>query len=431
MAGTLASRLIRPLLLWSLVVIFPAPLLIVMNAQMTDAQEMKLYISLGLIAYSWWLLAILLSTRPTWLDRRVGLPQIYALHGLLGVFAIGAAYVHRENTFAAGVLARDLGEWAFWGAFVVLCYSVIFLSGWITDRSAVLAGSKRWLEKVFRHQLSVWIHRLNLVAVALIFFHVHLIDRVSQHFWFMALFDLYTVGVLTVWVWKKWGAPDSYLTGTVQSNTALNQTMRKLVVTLDRVADSARPGDFYFLRFEQHSLGREWHPFSATDANRDVLTFTIRQTGDFTRNIGTALPGTQVRIEGPFGRFDQTLQTHDEDSPVVLIGMGAGVAPLLSLIAANARHRRIHLLWSVRSSADNYYGELLKDYRHESDGKLQITTQIGRFHHDQLDTLLSKEQIQEAAFFVVGPNPAVVATERILRRIGVPWHRIHQERLTM
>jgi predicted ferric reductase len=431
MAETFADRLVRPFLMWLLVVIFPAPLLVVMNAQMTDAPEMKLYISLGTVAYSWWLLAILLSTRPTWLDRQVGLPQIYALHGLLGVFAIGAAYLHRDNTFAAGVLARDLGEWAFWGAFVVLCYSVIFLSGWITDRSAVLAGIKRWLEIVFRHQFSVWIHRLNLVAVVLVFVHVHVIDRVSQHFWFMALFDLYTVGVLTVWVWRKWGAPDGYLTGTVQSNTALNQTTRKLTVALDRPADSARPGDFYFLCFEQSSLGREWHPFSATDANREILTFTIRQTGDFTRNLGAAPTGTRVRLEGPFGRFDQILQTHHEASPVVLIGMGAGVAPLLGLIAANARQRRIHLLWSVRSAGDNFYSELLKDYRHESDGKLQITTQIGRFHHDQLDGLLTTEQIQDAAFFVVGPNPAVLATERVLRRIGVSRHRVHQERLTM
>ncbi len=431
MGGMLSTRLARPLLLWSVVVAFPAPLLLVMNAQMSDAPRMKLYISLGLVAYCWWLLAILLSVRPAWLDRRVGLPQVYALKGLLGVLAIAAAYLHRENTFAAGTLPGNLGDWAFWGAFAVLCYSVIFLSGWITDRSAIAATIKRRLEAVFRHQLSVWVHRLNLLAVAMIFLHVHLIDRVSQHFWFMALFDLYTISVLAVWLWNKWGAPDAYLTGAVHQNTALNHATRQVTIALDQPAGGARPGDFYFLRFEHPDISREWHPFSATDARNDMLAFTVRQTGDFTRTISTVAVGTRVRLEGPFGRFDETFRAHPKEAPVVLIGMGAGVAPLLSLIAGHFRRRRILLLWSVRHADDTYYSELLDDYRSQSTGNLEVVTQIGRFHPAQLNGLLTPEEVRTAAFFVVGPNPAVLATQQVLRQLGVPRRHVHHERLTM
>ncbi|WP_411699010.1 hypothetical protein [Conyzicola sp.] len=184
------------LALWAIAVVFPVPLVVFMNVQMNDAGPLRFTISLGLIAYSWWLLAILLSLRPRWLDRRLGLSTIYALHGVLGVAALVPAYLHRANTFAPTELVRTLGDVAFWIAVGVLLWSVLFMSGWVTDRSAPIRRARQTLERVFRRRLSLWIHRLNLVVVLLIWLHVHLIERMTQHFEFMVLFDAYTVGVL-------------------------------------------------------------------------------------------------------------------------------------------------------------------------------------------------------------------------------------------
>lgn len=39
--------------------------------------------------------------------------------------------------------------------------------------------------------------------------------------------------------------------------------------------------------------------------------------------------------------------------------------------------------------------------------------------------------IAEGEFFIVGPNHAVLANQRLLRKVGVSAGRIHQERLTM
>ncbi|MFC8198896.1 ferric reductase [Streptomyces sp. NPDC060006] len=418
-------------MLWSLVLIFPLPLVLALNLQSTDVPSMRLYITLGLIGYAWWLLAILLSVRPTWLGRGVGLPSVYALHGMLGVFALIPAYLHKENTFAPDDLSRLLGDWGFCAALAVLCYSVVFMSGWLTDRSRLALKMKSRLEIVFRRRLSMWVHRLNLVVVLMIWLHVHLIGRVNQHFVFMTLFDLYTVVVLGIYVWKKWVAPDSFLTGAVQENVALNGSTRRITIALDRMATASRPGDFYFLSIEDTSLGREWHPFSATDERRDILTFTIRQTGDYTRKIGTVVPGTRVRLEGPFGRLDSVVNKRTDDTPLVLVGMGAGIAPLLSLAAEYLTDRRIHLLWSIRQADDAYYSTLLNEYERRSGGRLTITTQVGRFHRDQLKALLPEDEVTRGDFFVVGPNPAVLATQRNLRRIGVSRSRIHHERLTM
>ncbi|WP_328869272.1 FAD-binding oxidoreductase [Streptomyces sp. NBC_00287] len=424
--------MLRKLLFWSLAVVFPFPLVQTYDSLSDDPGPLKFYVFLGLIAYTWWLLSIVLSVRPFWVHRFVGLPALYGLHGMLGVLAIVAAYVHREYSYSPSGLARDLGDWSFYLSLTVLCFAVFFMSGWLVDRSRLLLRAKGLLEKVFRRQLSVWIHRLNLVVVAMIWLHAHLLVRVNQYFAFMVLFDLYTVTALGLYAWKKWIAPDTYLMGSVISNDARGGSTRRVSIGLDSKAAALQPGDFFFLRFEGSSaVSGEWHPFSVTDADQKTLTFTIRQHGDFTRRLDGVEVGTRVRLEGPFGRFESIIQGQDRAAPLVLVGMGAGVAPLLSLAAAHHTTRRIHLLWAVRRPEDAYYRDVLEEYQAASGNRLQVTISVGRFRREDLANTLSAKAIATGAFFIVGPNPAVLANQRLLRRIGVSGRRIHQERLTM
>ncbi|WP_327725414.1 FAD-binding oxidoreductase [Streptomyces europaeiscabiei] len=424
--------MLRKLLFWSFAVLFPLPLILTYEFVADESDLLKFYIFLGLIAYTWWLLAIVLSVRPAWLHRFVGLPSIYGLHGALGILAIAAAYIHRDNSYSPSPLAWVLGDWAFYGALTVLCYSMFFMSGWFVDRSRLLLRAKGLLETVFRRRLSVWIHRLNLVIVAMIWLHAHLLVRVNQYFAFMVLFDLYTVMTLGIYVWKKWIAPDTYLMGTVTGNETRGGATRRVSVGLDSKSATLRPGDFFFLSFEgSSSVSREWHPFSVTDDDKKTLTFTIRQHGDFTRRLGDVEVGNRVRLEGPFGQFESIVQERDREAPLVLVGMGAGVAPLLSLAAAHHTTRKVHLLWAVRSPEDAYYRDIIEEYQAASGNRMQVTISVGRFRREDLVSILSAEAVTNGSFFIVGPNPAVLANQRLLRRIGVSARRIHQERLTM
>jgi predicted ferric reductase len=422
----------RNLFFWGFAIAFPLPLVFTYDELGTEPPSLRIDIFLGLTAYGWWLLAILLSIRPPWLVRVVGLRSIYGLHGMLGLLAVLAAYLHHDKAYAGNAVARDLGNWAFWAAVAVLLYSVFFMSGWLVERSRILHHTKQLLERVLRRQASLWIHRLNLVIVVMIFVHAHLLVRVNQHLALMVLFDLYTVGTLSLYAWKKWIARDTYLTGQVTRNEARGASTRMLSIEVDHEAAKTRPGDSYFLRFEgSMAVGREWHPFSVTDDDRHTLTFTISQHGDFTRALTDVEVGTRVRLEGPFGRFDKITQALDPDTPLVFLGMGAGVAPLLSLTAAHHTTRNIHLLWAVRTDHDAYYRDTLDGYQATAGDRLQVTTSVGRFRRDDLAATLSPEAVSQGAFFIVGPNQAVLANQRLLRRLGVSSKRIYHERLTM
>jgi ferredoxin-NADP reductase len=60
---------------------------------------------------------------------------------------------------------------------------------------------------------------------------------------------------------------------------------------------------------------------------------------------------------------------------------------------------------------------------------MQVTTSVGRFQRADLERELSDEALRSGAFFIVGSSPAVLANQRLLRRMGVARRRIHQERL--
>ena len=422
---------LRSIALWGAAVLFPVPLLVVYDLIATEPVVLKQLVLFGLIAYCWWLFAILLSIRPQWLDRAVGLPAVYRMHGILGLGALFLAFVHDQNSYTSNGLAEDLGDWGLYLSITTLCLAVFFLSGWLVDRSAWLLRARRFLEKnLFRHQLSIWLHRVNFIVVLLIWLHVHVLARMNQYPVFMILFDLYTVTVLAVYAWKKWIALEMMPTGTVVANEARGASTRKISIELDQRHASIRPGDFFFLRFEGSTVvGQEPHPFSATDNDQGTVTFTIRQHGDYTNGLTDVAAGTRARLEGPFGRFESAIRGHDPEAPLVLVGMGAGVAPLLSLAAAHHAHRKIHLLWSVRSEEDLYYQDMLDTYREASDGKMRVTTSVGRFRKEDLERELNGQELQTGAFFIVGPSPAVLGNQRLLRKMGVSRRRIHQERL--
>lgn len=134
---------LRVVILWSVAVVFPLPLMLVYDALATEPVNLKQLVLFGLIAYCWWLLAILLSIRPRWLDRFVGMPAVYRLHGVLGIGALVLAYIHDQNSYTSNRLAETLGDWGLYGAIFTLCLAVFFLSGWLVDRSRPLLMARR------------------------------------------------------------------------------------------------------------------------------------------------------------------------------------------------------------------------------------------------------------------------------------------------
>lgn len=152
----------------------------------------------------------------------------------------------------------------------------------------------------------------------------------------------------------------------------------------------------------------------------------VQRLGDYTDQVAQVPVGTKVKLEGPFGRFDQEVQ--QTTGPVVLYGLGSGVAPLLSLSQRYQTTKTIHLVWTGPHVDDEYYQHQIEQLRQRG---VTVTAQEHRLSTNDLAQLFTEKEIHQGIVIVVGAASKVIQVERVLRHLG--WHRlqIKDERITM
>lgn len=404
--------------------LLPLPLL-----QLTQQELPALYsasftaIQFGTIAYVWLLTAIYLASRPGWLDRLVGLPTTYMVHGIMGLLAIILALVHKLQLSSIGWIKRT-GDWALYLLIGLAVYALVFMAGWLTSRVGWLAKLKHQLEHLFRHEISIWLHRLNLVAVLLVFIHVLLIDYIRNMRGYLAVFLLYTVVALGAYVWAYYSSRHTRF-GKLLTNNAIAANVLQLTIQLPRWAPQPAPGDYLFIAFPSIAGLKEPHPFSVVSApNRSKqVVFAIRGDGDFTTSLAKVPVGTTTQLSPSYGRFQNYLDEHPA-VPVVAISGGIGIVPILSLIEGN-HDRSMQVFYAARQNQNWLYPEKFAAWQKRSN--FQAYLQKGRFTVAQVQAELSPATLQTGIFLLSGPPSMGRAWLKQLKAMGVDSWRIYYE----
>lgn len=327
--------------------IVPLPLVLLLNQNLVDTPINLLAIDLSLFAYVWWLIIVYLAMRPKWLEKYLGLPSIYFLHAILGVMAIIAAFLHQNTLFSMHPLIKRTGLLAFYLAIFLLLYAVIFLSGWLVDRLPFMREFKEKCKNSLSHQVTLWLHRLNFLVIALIFIHVHLIPRINCLSQFMLFFDLYTLAALAAYAYKKLIADYSEQKAIVVESRHLNPHLLQIKLKAKTGIFTCQAGDFYWMTVVNNSrLSKEAHPFSVAwnSKHGQEITVQIDQVGDYTKKLDLLKKGNLIRLEGPYGLFAQEIEHFT--GPLVFYALGSGIAPLLNLAPKYGPNKEIHLIWS-------------------------------------------------------------------------------------
>jgi ferredoxin-NADP reductase len=154
---------------------------------------------------------------------------------------------------------------------------------------------------------------------------------------------------------------------------------------------------------------------------------------------GVAAPGDTFELRGPVGGY--FVWDDADSSPVLLVGGGSGVVPLMSM----ARHRkrlailtRMRLLYSARSEDDVLYRDELDQLAAAGDGfEVQYTftraapagwTGYHRRVDGQMLADVSFPERQSSPVFVCGPTPFVEAAAQSLVLLGHAPGRVKTER---
>jgi len=202
------------------------------------------------------------------------------------------------------------------------------------------------------------------------------------------------------------------------------------------------PGQFAFITPTSEQITREAHPFtiSSDPTQADRLTFTIKNSGDWTLKVKDMRPGDEVALNGPFGLFSHLLCPPHQQ--LVMIAGGIGITPMLSMLRymrATGDNRRTWLLWSNRTAADLVCREELESISRDLTGLTMVHTftaeknegaEFGRLDRPKLQALLSDVD-RSAAVFICGPPRMMAQVAHDIRAIGFQRRCIHTERFSV
>lgn len=399
----------------------------------------------GVLALGVMSFALLLSLRPASLEPFLGgLDKLYRLHKWLGITALTLATSHwllakspkwlialgwlerrgrrPRPTFPEGSLqgllagfhglAEDVGEWAFYGALVLMLIALI---------------------KAFPYRRFLQTHRLLPLAYLALVFHAVVLLRFDA--WSgpvgPLLIVLMAVGsvaaVSSLFGLRRGKRP---ITGTV---TAVRRDPVAPVLSVDLRLDAGWPGhaagQFAFVTFDSREGA---HPFTLASAWRGdgQVQFRIKALGDYTRSLAARLaPGDRATLEGPYGRF-----TFSGDSArQIWISGGIGITPFLArlqTLAATPDGRRTDLFHCTT----DYSADAVRQLRQQADAAGVNLHVLWDERDGRLDTarlIAAIPDWRDADVWFCGPARFGDTLRSGLVALGLPAGRFHQELFEM
>lgn len=184
----------------------------------------------------------------------------------------------------------------------------------------------------------------------------------------------------------------------------------------------ARPGQFVFVK----TAADESKPYSVASNQGGGLELLVRGVGPASRALAAVQPGSVLRIRGPYGRAF----TLPRKAPVVFVGAGCGIAPILRAAQSHVGPRRFAL--GTRSVSETAFLDRL-----EALGPVVLATDDGSsglqgVALDALDRLLTEAPPEPGTvFYNCGPEIVLSQVDERERQIAPPERIFHVvERIT-
>jgi len=199
------------------------------------------------------------------------------------------------------------------------------------------------------------------------------------------------------------------------------------------------PGQFAWLQARRSPFAMTYHPFSIASSaeHPERITFTIKAHEGFSREVAGLVEGDSVYLDGPFGAF-----TLPDPGPLVLIGAGVGVTPLLSMLEtlADRGDRRPCQLWLANRDQESitHAEELAALERRLDLGVVHVLSRpspgwTGETGHldEEFVRRHASTRPPTTTYSICGPDALMDTVERALTHAGVPKDRVLCERFGM
>lgn len=197
-----------------------------------------------------------------------------------------------------------------------------------------------------------------------------------------------------------------------------------------------RAGQFVYLTPDAPELSAgngEEHPYTLSSAPSEPgLRIAIKSLGDASRALQNIAVGSQVTIEGPYGRFFPA--TAPQTNSLWIAG-GIGIVPFLSYLrhcTGQNEHLNIKLIYCVQDEAHLMFGDELRQLA----STLQGCHFIPHFFYRDgpLDAKFIEQHCPDFSsrqLWICGPAPLIARSRQIVPRAGVASSDIITEEFTL
>ena len=201
------------------------------------------------------------------------------------------------------------------------------------------------------------------------------------------------------------------------SNQPLNDNHNLLELECNEAMPQMLAGQFAEVRIDGSPTTYLRRPFSIhrVDYTKNTMHLLIKSVGDGTRSLANIETGNSVNIMLPLGNGFPI----SENSEVLLVGGGCGVAPLWYLAEQlNKSENKVTMLIGGRSAKDI----LLAD-EYSRFGKVLIATEDGSLGETGMVTAQSvfrSEKLPFSAIYCCGPDGMMKAISHIAEKQNIP-----------
>ncbi len=395
----------------------------------------------GLSAAYMILLQFFFMGRTPWLERVFGLDVLSRLHhrnGRRGIVLLlfhpvllilgyrslaGVSLIEQTKTFLFGY------EYVLWAAIGLGLFLIVVGTSIYIVRNRI------------RYESWYFVHLLAYLAVFLSFFHQInvgtdlVLSKVFYGYWlflYAAVFTNHAIFRFARPVYNYF-RHKFYVSRVVRENY---NTVSVYIRGRDLDRFNIHPGQFMILRFFTQGLWWQAHPFSLSFVpNGQELRVTIKELGDFTKQVANIKSGTKLLIDGPYGVFTELFSVSPK---VLLIAGGIGITPIRGLTEQMAKHRKdIILLYSNKTRQDIVFqqelDEVAKTYgvkiTHILSDDPDYAGEHGYLDKEKFQRLVP--DLSDREVFLCGPPPMMAALIKSLGELGIPESQVHYEKFAL
>jgi predicted ferric reductase len=392
--------------------------------------------AIGIIAYVWFCLEFVLMARPKILDQVFGMDKILKFHIQNSILMVILSVLHAR---LLRVRALPYGFQVRLGSGSLLLYILLIALGFIFMVSA--------MKNKARYDVSKIIHNITMIATVFLYFHLMLASTTRHSPLLQVLYSVYFFGGLAFWIDHKFIRPiriKKYCYEIIDVVPETRDIWTLVLKPMGSAVFSFKAGQYCYLTIDAPGFSKEPHPFSfsSSSTKREALKITIKELGDYTKEISKVPKGAKAYLDGPYGIF--TLDRIKEpEAEIIMIAGGVGITPFLSHLEELLQTeptRKITFIYGVRTPKD-----IIRSKEFEEMQKRMLNFKVipvvsdddtwvgecGFIDEPRLQKLGVCEDIdpkkQNKVYFVCGPPQMLRLVLKSLRSLKVPSDRIFVE----